>query len=165
MDDIIYTLLIVAWVAYGIFSAVKKNKAKGEIPTAQAKPQSKDTVESLLESLFEVSSPNPLVTHHPYSPIEYVDENQPIEEEEYRESDYLDVLPEMSTESKIDTYSGTDNIQPAIVDDDVDEELEYDEIKNSAIDNATLEDDESVLFTFDLRQAVISQVILERPYQ
>ncbi|MDA3905431.1 MAG: hypothetical protein PF484_05075 [Bacteroidales bacterium] len=167
MDDIIYGLLIVAWVAYGIYSAAKKNKAKSNSPTAStpASKQQKNPLESVFESLFQRSSPDPLATSQPYSQSDYSDERIDYENyvdkvEEDEDNDYLDPVPEPVLESNIDTYSGTDNVQQAIVIDD-----EFNEIKNSAIDsnNLTLNDAES--YAFDLRQGIIAQAILDRPYK
>lgn len=174
MDDLIYGLLVVAWVVYGIYSASKKNKAKGsQQPTSRpATSQSKDTIEAVFESFFQGSSPNPLATPHPYSQPEYVEESPDYENldsyqdqnmvERYEESDYLDVVPEPFIESKIDTYSGTDNVQQAIV---VDQEDENDTIKNSAIDHVDLANEEEESVVFDLRQGILAQAILERPYK
>jgi len=173
MDDLIYGLLVIAWVVYGIYSASKKNKAKGsQQPVSRPETsQSKDTIEAVFESFFQDSSTDPLTTPQPYSQVDYSEESTDYENtdsyrdqnslEEYDESDYLDVVPEPFTESKIDTYSGTDNVQQAIV---VEEGEEYDAIKNSAIDHHDLVDEKED-FVFELRRGIISQAILERPYK
>ena len=160
MDEIIYGLLIVAWVAYGIYSSAKKSKAKADNKAA-ANPVASPTttaVESIFESLFQTEASTDPLRPHPYVQNEYFEEATDNQIDEYEESDYLDVVPEIKTESEIDTYAGTDNVQPAIVLD------EDDEIKNSAIDNIDHNTKTSEEFTFNLRQGIIAQAILERPY-
>lgn len=169
MDDIIYGLLIIAWVTYGIYSAAKKNKAKSENFAAKpAAGRSTNTVESIFESLFQTEMSTDPLRPHPYAQPEFIEEDIDNQVNEYRENDYqendyqenayLDVVPKIKAESEIDTYAGTDNVQPAIV---IDED---DEIKNSAIDNLDQNTKANEKFTFDLRQGIIAQAILERPY-
>lgn len=172
MDDLIYTLLILGWVGYGIYSAVNKNKAKEtqrSTPRPKA-PQSQSSIESLFETFFQESSPNPLSASHPYSAPETDEEildsipsgpdNYLDNYEEYDEADNLDIIPEPVLESKIDTYAGTDNVQASTITSE-----ENDKIKGSAIDNLHPDSIKTKSFVFDLRQAVISQVLLERPYK
>jgi hypothetical protein len=165
MEDIIYTLLVIAWVGYGIYSAAKKRKAKENSPAAAApvQSQSKETIESIFESLFQGSPSISPVTPHPYSQEEYVEEitdsnpdNYTDEAEKYEEIDYLDTVPEANTESKIDPYSGTNNAEASIL---LDEEM--DDIQKSAIESG----ENANSYDFDLRQAVIAQAVLERPYE
>jgi hypothetical protein len=164
MEDVIYTLLVIAWVGYGIYSAAKKRKAKENSPAAASpvQSQSKETIESVFESLFQGNpSTSPLTP--PYSQEEYVEEiidsdpdNYTDNAEEYEEVDYLDTVPEAKLESEIDTYSGTDNVEASVL---LDEEM--DEIQKSAIESS----EKTNSYDFDLRQAVIAQAVLERPYE
>jgi hypothetical protein len=164
MDDLIYTLLFIGWIVYGIYSAVKKNKAKANsVPAPQTiSTENKSTVETVLENLFQESTQNYDKVNSPYYASDVVEESKNSldyqdEIEEYEELDYLDTIPEPTVESKIDTYSGTDNAQSVLV-----PEEEMDEIQKSAIDNDSESTTES---TFDLRQAIIAQAVLERPYE
>lgn len=160
MDDIIYGLLIIAWVAYGIYSSAKKSKAKAENKAAAnpAASRSNNTVETIFESLFQTEISTDPLRPHPYVQNEYFEEEPDNQIDEYQESDYLDVVPETKAESELDTYAGTDNVQPSIV-------LDVDnDIKNSAIDNVDQTTKTSEEFTFDLRQAIIAQAILDTPY-
>lgn len=174
MGDSIYTILVVAWVVYGIYSAVKKNKAKANAAVAPPPSQSKPTaIESIFESLFQDKSSAAPVASRPYAADDFEEEDfeedfdpesvesyQDQEEvHEYEEADYLDTVPEANVESKIDTYSGTDNIVSSFI-----QEEERDEIQKTAIDNND-EGGNTNSFEFDLRQAVIAQAVLERPYE
>lgn len=165
MEDIIYTLLVIAWIGYGIYSAAKKRKAKENSPAAAppVRSQSKETIKSVFESLLQGSPSTSPVTPQPYSQEEYVEEiidsdpdNYTDEAEEYEEIDYLDTVPDANTESKIDTYSGIESVEASIL---LDEEM--DEIQKSAIESS----ENANSYDFDLRQAVIAQAVLERPYE
>lgn len=168
MDDLIYTLLVIGWIAYGIFSAVKKNKAKAKNSSAtQAPVQDKSTVETVFESLFQENTQTYSEVNSPYYESGVEEENTDSESdyytdeaEEYEETDYLDTVPEKSTESKIDTYSGTDNIDSSFHSDE-----EEDEIKQSAITGDGLSGENEDLADFDLRQGIIAQAVLDRPYK
>ena len=174
MGDSIYTILIIAWVVYGIYSSIKKNKAKANAAVASPPPQSKpNAVESVFESLFQEQSSAAPVASHPYAADDFEEED--LEEDfdpesvesyqdqeevyEYEESDYLDTVPKATVESEIDTYSGTDNAVPSIL-----FEEEMDEIQKSAIDSNE-EEGNTDSEEFDLRQAVIAQAVLDRPYE
>lgn len=164
MEDLFYILLIIAWVAYGIYSAAKKNSAKNinpsQTPSATPSAQAKDPVESILESLFQGTSPAPVPDPIPYSIENDYEEMEQIEEEAYVEEEYLDVVPEPEYQSQVDTFSNTDNVEPAIKlvsDDD-------DFIGRSAISEKNIDDD-SRAASFDLRSAVIAKAILDRPYK
>ena len=173
MDDLIYTLLFIGWIAYGIYSAVKKNKAKANAAVAPP-PQSQPTaIESVFESLFQEQSSVAPVVSLPYAADNFkeddfeedfdpesVESYQDQEEVyEYEEADYLDTIPKVNAESEIDTYSGTDNVQSSLV-----LEEEMDEIQKSAIDSNE-EGGNTNSYDFDLRQAVIAQDVLDRPYE
>ncbi|RLD38938.1 MAG: hypothetical protein DRI74_02395 [Bacteroidetes bacterium] len=167
MDDFIYTLLFVGWIVYSIYSAVKKNKAKVNSSQSPSSPtsESSDIIDNVLESMFHQEKPSTAsVAPHPYSEGDFEEEildtyqNQE-EVSDYEEADYLDTVPEADVESKIDTYSGTDNVEPSII-----LEEEENEIQKSAIDDNE-EDKNTNSLDFDLRQAVIAQAILERPYE
>lgn len=171
MDDLIYTLLIIGWIAYGIFSAVKKNKAKANSSSASQATSTgeKSAVETVFESLFQENTQTYSEVNSPYyksAPVDVSEEPDYQEEydensefDEYEEPDYLDTVPEVKLESEIDTYSGTDNVESSII---IEEDL--DEIQKSAIDGED-EGGNANSFDFDLRQAVIAQAVLERPHE
>jgi len=158
MEDLIYGLLIVGWLAYGIYAASKKNKAakSSATPKSHKAPQQKDVLGTLFDSFFQENNTNPFPVSHPYA--RSADDQKMSDEEtetyaydaEDAAVDYLDQVPEPETESTIDTYSGSDNVTPATIimepeklDINIDEEAEEE---------------------FDLRQGIIAQAILERPY-
>lgn len=159
MEDLIYGLLIVGWLAYGIYSATKKNKAAKNIASAknQNSSQPKDVLGTLFDSFFQESNSNSYATPHPYVNSEIKMDRTEDEDDAYsfekeeENTDYLDVVPEPETESKVDTYSGTDNDQPSTL---------IKEIEKIAVDVEIATEEE-----FDLRQGIIAQAILERPYQ
>ena len=164
MDDLIYTLLFIGWIVYGIYSAVKKNKAKANsVPASQVtSTENKSTVETVFENLFQEKNQYYDKVDSPYYASDVVEESEDSidyqdEIEEYEELDYLDTIPEPTVESKIDTYSGTDNAKSSLV-----PEEEMDEIQKSALDYDEKSTDKS---SFDLRQAIVAQAILERPYE
>lgn len=158
MDDLIYGLLIAGWLAYGIYSATKKNKAaRNNAPAkSQNTPQSKDLLGNLFDTFFQESNSNSYATPHPYVNSE-IKMDSTEDEEAYsfdmkeENTDYLDIVPEPETESKVDTYSGTDNDQPSTLIKEI-EKIETDIENESEVE-------------FDLRQGIIAQAILERPYQ
>lgn len=164
MDDLIYTLLFIGWIAYGIYSAIKKNKAKAQTASvSQARSEeNKNKVETVLDSLFQEVSQNNAQVNTPYYASNKPEESEEYsdyleEQEEYEALDYLDTVPEKDVESKIDTYSGTDNAQSSFA-----PKEETDELRKAAKNN---ENEDREADAFDLRQAVIAQAILERPYQ
>jgi len=164
MEDFFYILLVIGWIAYGIYSATKKNKPKSNSPTQASTPaaQEKDPIESVFETFFQGSSPAPIESPVPYSIEDDYQEVERYEELDYvEEESYLDVVPETQVQSKIDTYEGSDNIEQAIqIIDDEDSDM----ISKSAIGVINTEQKE-LSFSFDLRQAVIAKAILDRPYQ
>jgi|GEM_PF-3643575 len=173
MDDFIYTLLIFAWIAYGVYSAVKKNKAKNAPanPTKTSAPRPAENIEEVLKTFFDGNSTREV--QHPY--YSNVPKEEPLEiVEDFEESSYedfpvseLDVVPpkEAALEEvmpNLDTYSGSDNVDLATVDSSEEDE---DSIEKSAITDAVEDDSENEKVRFDLRQAIIAQTLLERPYQ
>lgn len=163
MDDLIYGLLVIAWIVYGIYSSAKKNKAKANSASAPetTNTQSKNTIETVFESLFQEKPQKYAEIDSPYYESESVDptidsSGYQNEVNDYEEADYLDTVPEAIVESKIDTYSGSDNEESSFV-----PEEEMDEIQKSAIGSS--ENDNS--YDFDLQQAIIAQAILERPHE
>ncbi|MBN1650557.1 MAG: hypothetical protein JW857_04460 [Bacteroidales bacterium] len=157
MEDLIYGLLIVGWLAYGIYAASKKSKANSTKPQRQNTSPQKDVLGTLFDSFFQENNTNPYNTTHPYTRSANKEELNDEEPETYtyaaeqENTDYLDKVPEPETESKVDTYSGTDNVEPVTI-------LRETEKKDS-------DSDEEAEETFDLRQGIIAQAVLERPYQ
>lgn len=160
MDDLIYTLLVIGWIAFGIYTKVKKSNNKAASTNRAQSPKPTKTIDSVFESLFPTAAttiPDP----HPYNPSNLYEE--PVKEEDfaYEEMDYLDQVPDENVESKLDTYSGTDNVQFST---STIKTMDMDEIKTSTIDAENEVEIESDAELFDLRQGIIARAILERPY-
>jgi len=160
MDDLLYTLFVVAWIAYGIYKGVKKNNQPKKQTVPQNNPKQKSPAKSKVESRFEsifdevfdISASENDEIGHPYSheQVEKPMQKAPVYEK-YAEKEVLD------------SYKGSDNITSVF-------EQESDDVANAdqsdkIFDNQTEGGDGHENNTvFDLRQAVIHQVILERPY-
>lgn len=160
MDDLLYALFVVAWIAYGIYKGVKKNDQakKKTIPAQEANDDhpEQSKVESAIESVFnEVfdlpPSKNDKISHFNFEEnIEKQAEKAPLYEN-YARNEVLD------------SYKGTDNVISVFEEESNDPGIGGD--SNKIFDNQVeeLNDDERNT-VFDLRQAVIHQVILQRPY-
>lgn len=160
MDDLLYTLFVVAWIAYGIYKAVKKNdhpkkKTVSQTNLNQQTPEKSkfgSQFESVFDKVFDISALENDEIGHPYSQeqVEKTPQETPVYEK-YAEKEVLD------------SYKGSDNITSVF-------EPEFDDIaddkqSNKIFDNQMEEEDDKEQNTvFDLRQAIIHQVILERPY-
>jgi hypothetical protein len=166
MSDSIYTLLIIAWVVFGIYKAVNKNKNKAQSGAPQAKASNQKPFESILEDLLQGNQSN---NQNPYYKADFEDIEEELDPRETEEVVEMEMVnQEAEQKSKLDTYSGSDNFSP--VTQEVETETNVDtkdkgedvvEAKNEAIDENAVKDD----INFDLRQAIISQIILERPYK
>ncbi|MBN2237489.1 MAG: hypothetical protein JW729_08005 [Bacteroidales bacterium] len=161
MEDFIYPLLIFAWVAYGIYSAAKKSKAKNLAQSLPNKPK-ENPIESLLETFIQGNTSYKAPVPHPYIEEleeeyeEWIEKNTAFESSEL----YLDIVPETRLESTVDTYSGSDNVESALNDAALADAVEMNRLYGSKE-----ETEDEAEFEFDLRQAVISQILLDRPYK
>lgn len=160
MDDLLYTLFVIAWIAYGIYKGVKKNdKAKKKTIPAQEVAKSpqreskfESTIESVFNEVFDLPSDKNDKIKHPYA--EDIVEKQPEKAPIYEKYAGNDVL---------DSYKGSDNVKSVFDKDSA--ASDTGKISNKNFDNQMEEDaDEEKNTVFDLRQAIIHQVILERPY-
>ena len=77
----------------------------------------------------------------------------------YEETEILDSVTEENVISPIDTYSGSDNVEQAIINDD------DNRIKANAIEDEIEQEQEDDCTLFDLRKGIIAQAILERPFK
>jgi len=159
MKESIYTLLIIAWVVYSIVKAVSKKKSStsaaqgGKAESGHAKrPNFSTSIDSILNAVLDIKDANKGEMSIPYS--DTAREN-PLENTPNYEN-YVE-------ENKLDSYSGSDNITSAFVAKESEKILPTDAYKSVGNQN---EEDETVRHhqPFDLRQAIINQVILERPY-
>ena len=159
MDDLLYTILVIGWIAYGIYKAVKKNKSNAiktspEINT-DSNPGS-DKKASPLSAIFSEVFDLPNEEHdeigHPYQSAESPKTpEKPVYSENHLKVD------------RLDSYSGSDSISSV---------FEHKNQPNAFSHNANeisdyqhgASDDEQEEREVDLRQAIIHQVILERPY-
>ena len=169
MDNIIYIILLLAWVAFGVYKASKKNAAKNASSNNEPMPSSFKTLDRLFESLFPGLADQNTPQNHPYHyDLEEEDNSDDFNEDEVEnnsmEEKYRHVftaaVPDEDLANDLDTYSGSDNVEQAVI---IKEVERLDDIQKSSIGNEDAEDE--VPFEFDLRHAVISKTILDRPYQ
>jgi hypothetical protein len=148
MDELIYILVLVAWVAYSIFNAKQKKKQKEQQAKSAPKPQPQyETAEpqkpkrSVLEDLFGE---------------EFFEELQVEEEVSYKKevpvkepalTSYQPQAPEKPDE---EVYKSASQL--------------IREMKDEEMESITVDGDENPVKGFDLRKAVIYSTILERPY-
>lgn len=160
MDDLLYTLFIVAWIAYGIYKGVKKNNQpkKNAIPVKERtdEPQKETKVESAIESIFgevfDLPSAKSDKISHPY-----------FEETVEKQSENVPLYENYAGNEVLDSYKGSDNVTSVFEDESNAPDIMED--SNKIFDNQMEEVDSPEKNTvFDLRQAVIHQVILQRPY-
>jgi len=150
MDDLIYILLLVAWVAYSFYNAKQKRKQKEQQqkPYAQPKPVAEPMPEakpqrSIFEEIFKEAG------------LEDYEEHEPEYEPEYLEP---------AKETKIFSYEDPETW---------DEKDKH--VLNTGLripEESQPKEPETVLAghtdtqkeAFDLRRAIIYNAILERPY-
>ncbi|MBE0661592.1 MAG: hypothetical protein IH597_03910 [Bacteroidales bacterium] len=151
MDDLIYILAGIAWVAYSIYNARQKKKLKEErertVPKAEPvyEPEPASTpTRSIFEEIFKEAGLN--------------------EFDEELEENVKPATAEISAKTQYFTYEDTDieikaaedlikKEAPAFSEHFVAENVPYHEMKEKTRSNI-----------FDLRKAVIYSAILERPY-
>lgn len=146
MDDLIYILLLVAWVAYSFYNAKQKRKQKEQQqkPYVQPKPEAKPMPEakpqrSIFEEIFKEAG---------------------LEDYEEHEPEYL----EPAKETKIFSYEDPETW------DEKDKHVLNTGLRIS--EESQPKEPETVLAghtdtqkeVFDLRKAIIYNAILERPY-
>lgn len=160
MDDFLYTLFVIAWIAYGIYKGVKKSKpadkrSKSDLSRSNQEKSSKKlntTFESVFSEVFDIPLAEDDKMSHPYAfdHSEKIQEKQPVYEN-------------YATNDVLDSYKGSDNVSSVFEVENSDDT--EDENSNKIFDNQMEEEgvkDEKPIF--DLRQAIIHQVILERKY-
>ncbi|OYT17299.1 MAG: hypothetical protein B7C24_03315 [Bacteroidetes bacterium 4572_77] len=162
MGDYIYTLLIIGWIIFGIVKATSKNKkvpnvAKkaGHIYTAPQQEKQRNTT-SALEELLEgfLGGEIPKNDKKEISQLEF---------EQEIAADSLQIPSENNLNSSLDSYSGTDNVQSVFVAEDQ-EPSSLSKPEESIDIQQTETQEEEEYNHIDLRQAIIYQAVLERPY-
>lgn len=159
MEDILYTLLAIGWIAYGIYRGIQKNKKsspKKQVVEPYIQEEEKQEKSSALKAVFGELFDLPQDEHDKMK--------QAYQEEILGKNPKSTPVSEIHLETEaLDSYSGTDSISSVfndqkpsdtgriIANKDVDSQYEEDGI----------DDNEE---GFDLRQAIIHQVILDRPY-
>lgn len=160
MDDLLYTVFIIAWIAYGIYKGVKNNKTpkKNSIPVAdnfqEQEKSSKvsSTFESVFNQVFDLSDPENDKINHLFEKEQVKKEPQSHSVyENYLKNDVLDSYKRTDAETSVFEHNYND----------VEEAEESDKIYDNQLEEEGSDEKNTV---FDLRQAVIHQVILERPY-
>lgn len=150
MDDLIYVLLLIAWVAYSFYNAKQKRKLKEQQhkPAAEPKYEMEPLPEtqpqrSIFEEIFKEAG------------LEDFEEQEPVYEPEYEEP---------SKEVKIFSYEDPETwneeekhmLSSRLQIPDDEEKKEPETIKAGPTDMHKE--------AFDLRKAIIYNAILERPY-
>ena len=159
MDDLLYTLLVFGWIAFGIYKGIKKNKAT----TAKTSPindqdlnpssdKKASPLSAIFSEVFDLSNDEHDEIDHPYQAVE----TPKTPEKPVYSENHLNV-------NRLDSYSGSDAVSSVFEDENQSEESFYesDEISDYQHETASDKHEEQVI---DLRQAIIHQVILERPY-
>lgn len=161
MEDYIYTLLVIGWIVFGIVKAANKKKNKlsensensySSDRNDQKSYEKTSLVNEVLSNIFDNEILKEDEISHPYN--SHVSDNaQKIEENTWEE------VPKPA----LDTYTGSDHITSVFATQN--KEIVMAENINEAIDSQSEEEEgELSSESFDLRQAIIHQVILERPY-
>lgn len=159
MDDLLYTVLVFAWIAYGIYKGIQKNKkAKVErTPISDTKTQSPPSekasaLSAVFSEIFDLPKDEYDEMQHPYQE----EEAQKMPE---KASNYENHL----SEPRLDSYSGTDSVKSVFKEE---KDLEMESFEDDEISEYQYEagDEEESQVVLDLKQAIVHQVILERPY-
>lgn len=159
MDDLLYTLLVLGWIAFGIYKGIKKNK----IVAAKISPEintdsNPNTVKkasplsAIFSEVFDLSKDEHDEMDHPYQSAEAPKTpEKPVYSENHLKVD------------RLDSYSGSDAISSVFEEENTENESSYEssEITDYQHEEGVDIREERVI---DLRQAIIHQVILERPY-
>lgn len=159
MEDWLYTLLVFGWIAFGIYKGIKKNKPS----SAKTKPDiysDSDTssdkkaspLSAIFNEVFDLSNGEHDEIAHPYQAVE----TPKTPEKPVYSENHLNV-------NRLDSYSGTDSFSSVFEAEKSKEELSFESDEISDFQHETGDDIESEE-ALDLRQAIIHQVILERPY-
>jgi len=159
MKESIYTLLIIAWVVYSIAKAVSKKKSSTNAVVGESlknraikKPGFPSSIDSLLDAVLDIKDANKDEISIPY--LDNTREN-PLE----NAPDYEN----HAEENQLDSYSGSDNTTSIFA--AVESEISSVKDTDKSVGNQNKEDENTLQHqAFDLRQAVINQVILECPY-
>ncbi len=159
MEDFIYILAGVAWLAYSIYSQNQKQKKKQQAKMnaemeAELEPANTSSIEDTfsdfvnqklnLENIFDVEEKNEEYLDNPYSEIDVVEEKD--------ESSYFNAKTEGVSAFKPKTEP-EEMVKSEI-------ELSEEELKN---DDLTQDQDENEV-VFDVKKAVIYSEILNAPY-
>jgi len=160
MEDILYTLLAFGWIAYGIYKGIQKNKKtssqnqvrnqSAQEPVQESKKAS--ALDAVFGELFDLPKVENDEMRHPY------------QEKVLKKNPKSQTVSEIHLEEqRLDSYSGSDSVSSVFEGD-----LQEDSgriIANKEVDSQYEEEgDEHEENAIDLRQAVIHQIILDRPY-
>jgi hypothetical protein len=159
MEDAIYTLLVLAWIVYGVIKASSKKKkadsAKRQ-PVHSNSNQNKNPeaspINELLSNIFSPELEKDDEIQHPFS-----------EELDFIYSENKEKSHKKQVKEKLDSYSGSDNLTSVFTHEN--EAFPLHENQDEGIDSQhTAHGEDHSEEALDLRQAIIHQVILERPY-
>ena len=159
MEDAIYTLLVLAWIVYGVIKASSKKKKadSAKRPLAfsnsnQNKNAEVSPINELLSNIFSPEMEKDDEKQHPYS-----------EELGFVYSENEEKLQKNQVKENLDSYSGSDNLTSVFTHEN--EASSQHENQDEEIDSQhTALEENHPEEALDLRQAIIHQVILERPY-
>ena len=159
MEDLLYTLLVVGWIAFGIYKGIQKNKKgspqKKVMASAnleQKKVQKTSALEAVFGELFDLPQEkyDKMSTHYELEDMEESPKSKPVSEIHLEKE-------------ALDSYSGTDSISSVFKDSASNDahRIVANKDVDSQYEEEGIEDEDQVV---DLRQAIIHQVILDRPY-
>jgi len=150
MDNLIVILLMLAWVAYSFYTANQKKKQKElqRKPDLQPKPVAEPLPEtkpqrSIFEEIFRDDELEDPKEQEPEYIPEYLEPAKEAKIFSYEDPETWDIKEKLAMKTGLRIYSETEPKEPKPV---------------LAIRSATH------IEAFDLRKAIIYNVILERPY-
>jgi len=159
MDDIIYTLLVFGWIAFGIYKGIKKNKTTSARTSPEINPDSNHNsgkkaspLSAIFSEVFDLANDEHDEIELPYQTVE----TPKTPEKPVYSENHLKV-------NRLDSYSGSDAISSVFEEEKSSEDSSYESDEISDFQHETGPNIEGEM-TIDLRQAIIHQVILERPY-
>ncbi len=154
MDDLLYILLGLAWIAFAFYRHSQKKKQRNKPDAPDASPEARDPV-SLLEQIL-TGREEKMTTAPPFpdaDQTDYFEEFKDIYEE-----------PEGLTFEEEYKLKGVSSVEETDYSEMIDKQGQASSAQ-SIINDAYLQDEEENEATyFDLRKAVIYSEILNRPY-
>ncbi|MCK9290142.1 MAG: hypothetical protein WCR58_07300 [Bacteroidales bacterium] len=148
MEDLIYILLILVWVVLTIVKSSKKNQKAAPSGSPQ-KPRKSKSLEEWLEEYL------------PAAPATQDSSDRPTYNKDFYPASQTDFRPSVS-EIAVQSRKGYSPISLEYMDSDSDNDFT---LSDEEISDKIDEEPIYKLKPFDLRQAIIYEAVLNRPYQ